>query len=166
MRECTLLTLLSNCGQGHDVHVSGTICLGEVGESRSETFSISNGTRQGSIASPDLWSVYLDPLIESLRDLGVWCHVGELFMGVLAYADDLVLLAPNRAAVEQMLEMCESWALTKYPVQYRSGPKEVEVQSDFHVRAEDQSVEAISIGTVWYSTPMGVHRHTLGPRAS
>ena len=91
------------------------------GESRSETFSISNGTRQGSIASPDLWSVYLDPLIKSLRDLGVGCHVGELFMGVVAYADDLVLLAPNRAAAEQMLEMCESWALTNN-VQFSTDP--------------------------------------------
>ena len=80
------------------------------GEARSTTFPIINGTRQGSIASPDLWSVYLDPLIKDLRALGVGCHVGELFMGVMAYADDLVLLAPNRAAAEQMLALCESWA--------------------------------------------------------
>ena len=30
-------------------------------------------------------------------------------MGVMAYADDLVLLAPNKAAAEQMLSLCESW---------------------------------------------------------
>ena len=81
------------------------------GGARSDIFSIVNGTSQGSIVSPDLWSVYLDPLIKQLRELGVGCHVGDLFMGVLAYADDLVLLAPNRAAAEQMLSLCESWAL-------------------------------------------------------
>ena len=31
-------------------------------------------------------------------------------MGVVAYADDLVLLAPNRAAAVQMLGVCEAWA--------------------------------------------------------
>ena len=91
------------------------------GEARSATFPIKNGTRQGSIASPDLWSVYLDPLIKDLRALGVGCHVGQLFMGVMAYADDLVLLAPNRAAAEQMLALCESWA-AENNVQFSTDP--------------------------------------------
>ena len=81
------------------------------GDAKSEIFSIINGTRQGSIASPDLWSVYLDPLIKQLREFGTGCHMGDIFMGVLAYADDLVLLAPNREAAEQMIAIFESWAL-------------------------------------------------------
>ena len=80
------------------------------GNARSARFSISNGTRQGSIASPTLWSIYLDPLLEAFRRLGVGCHVGNIFLGVLAYADDLILLAPNRAAAAQMLGVCEAWA--------------------------------------------------------
>ena len=40
-------------------------------------------------ASPALWSVYLDLLIKELRELGVGCHVGGLFMGVVVYADDV-----------------------------------------------------------------------------
>ena len=59
---------------------------------------IINGTREGSIASPYPWSVYLDPLIKQLRELCVGCHVGNMFLGVLAHADDLIFLAPNRKA--------------------------------------------------------------------
>ena len=81
------------------------------GDARSEIFPIVNGTRQGSIASPNLWSVYLDPVIKQLRELGVGCHVGSMFMGVLAYADDLILLAHNKDAAEQMIAFSESWAL-------------------------------------------------------
>ena len=40
----------------------------------SSTFGISNGTRQGSVASPMFWSVYLDPLLGQLREAGVGCH--------------------------------------------------------------------------------------------
>ena len=80
------------------------------GDARSAIFNIVNGTRQGSIASPDLWAVYLDPLMNKLRELGVGCHIGDVFVGVMAYADDLILLAPNRAAAEQMLQLCQTWA--------------------------------------------------------
>ena len=80
------------------------------GAARSVRFPIVNGTRQGSIASPTFWSVYMDPLLKQLRRLGVGCHVGNVFLGVMAYADDLVLIAPNRAAAVQMLGACEAWA--------------------------------------------------------
>ena len=76
------------------------------GNAMSARFSIINGTRQGSFASPDLWSVYLDPLLKLLRKLGVGCHVGNVFLGVMAYADDPVLLAPNRAAAVQKGWLC------------------------------------------------------------
>ena len=80
------------------------------GQSVSARFSISNGTRQGSMASPALWSVYLDLLIKELRRLGVGCHVGGLYMGVVVYADDVLLLAPTRGAMQRMLDTCEKYA--------------------------------------------------------
>ena len=52
------------------------------GQSRSDIFLIKNGTRQGSIASPVLWSVYCDLLIKELRDLGVGAYVAGVYMGV------------------------------------------------------------------------------------
>ena len=80
------------------------------GNARSERFPLLNGTRQGSIASPSFWSVYMDPLLKKLRRLGAGCHIGNVFLGAMAYADDLVLIAPNRAAAVQMLGVCEAWA--------------------------------------------------------
>ena len=80
------------------------------GHARSDIFPIRNGTRQGSIASPVLWSVYCDLLIKELRELGVGAHVAGVYMGVAAYADDLVLVAPTRHAMQQMLAVCEDYA--------------------------------------------------------
>ena len=76
----------------------------------STTFGISNGTRQGSVASPTFWSVYLDPLLGQLREAGVGCHIGKLFVGVVGYADDLLLLAPSRDAAQKMLKTCKLFA--------------------------------------------------------
>ena len=42
----------------------------------SDPFKISNGTRQGSAASPNFWGIYLNELFNDLRASGVGCHVG------------------------------------------------------------------------------------------
>ena len=80
------------------------------GQAVSSRFSITNGTRQGSVASPTLWCVYLDMLIKELRELGLGCHVGGLFMGAVVYADDVLLMAPSRTAMQAMLTKCEAYA--------------------------------------------------------
>ena len=52
----------------------------------------------------------MDDLIMKLRRSGVGCHIGGVFCGVTGYADDLLLLAPSRSAMETMLRICEDYA--------------------------------------------------------
>ena len=80
------------------------------GQSLSDSFSVSNGVRQGSVLSPVLFSVYLDELLEKLSKSGVGCHWGGAFVGALCYADDIVLLAPCASAMRHMLNICDSYA--------------------------------------------------------
>ena len=91
------------------------------GKAVSSRFSITNGTRQGSVASPALWCVYLDLLIKELREIGLGCHVGGMFMGVVVYADDVLLMAPNRSAMQVMLAKCEEYA-SKNNIQFSTDP--------------------------------------------
>ena len=60
---------------------------------RSETFSSTNGTRQGSLS---LWCLYLDILIKKLMKLQLGIYVAGVWMGANGYAIDLLLLAPVR----------------------------------------------------------------------
>ena len=55
----------------------------------------SNGVKQGGCLSPNLFSVYLNKLIEILRkcNIGCTCRYGNHYMGVYCYADDLSLLS-------------------------------------------------------------------------
>ena len=73
------------------------------------------------MASPALWAIYCDPLIQELRKLGVGAHVGGLFMGVTMYADDLLLTAPTRGAMQQMLQVCDDYAV-KYNISFSTDP--------------------------------------------
>ena len=80
------------------------------GDARSSCFGVTNGTRQGSVLSPIFFAVYIDELLHELRSLGVGCHIGGVFVGAAGFADDLILVAPCRSAMAQMLEKCESYA--------------------------------------------------------
>ena len=83
----------------------------KLGGLRSHTFRISNGTRQGSVLSPALFSIYLDNLLVTLRKMGLGCQIGGLWYGACSYADDLVLLAPNRDVLQKMIQVCEQYAM-------------------------------------------------------
>ena len=86
------------------------------GQARSDIFSITNGTRQGAILSPSFWAVYCDMMIKELRQLGVGAHIAGMFMGVASYADDMVLIAPCRQAMQLMLNTVENFA--QHQLQY------------------------------------------------
>ena len=80
------------------------------GERNSDTFQISNGTRQGSVLSPLLFTAcYLDGLIVKLRKMELGCFVEGWWMGCLGYCDDLILLAPNREVLQKMVSVCEEY---------------------------------------------------------
>jgi len=73
----------------------------------SEYFLDQNGVKQGGVLSPVLFCVYLDELLHTLSAAKVGCYVGDLFVGALAYADDLVLTAPSATALRKMLAICD-----------------------------------------------------------
>ena len=98
-----IIRLLLNMYVGHVTRV-------EWNGIRSHSFSVCNGVKQGGIVSPVLFCLYIDGLLQSLADLGVGCTIGEVFVGVLAYADDIVLLAPTPNAMRMMLDTCDSYA--------------------------------------------------------
>ena len=79
----------------------------KLGGKKSSSFALTNGTRQGSVLSPLLFSIYLDDLLRELRKLQLGCHIGGLWYGACGYADDLILLAPNRQVLQRMVQVCE-----------------------------------------------------------
>jgi len=70
--------------------------------------------RQGRIISPILFCVYIDGLLQRLYESGVGCYIGNVFIGALTDADDVVLLAPTHSAMRRMLRVCEDFSKDFY----------------------------------------------------
>ena len=71
----------------------------------SHSFFIYNGTRQGGISSPTLLIRYRRELSQAIIDPRVGRNIDGLMMNVLAYSDDIILLAPSRAAMQTLLDV-------------------------------------------------------------
>ena len=105
-----LMNTITYCKQQMRVKWNGTI---------SNTFSTSNGVKQGGVLSPILFNVYLDELIKMLSEQGLGCYLHGQFVGAFIYADDVTLLAPTSTALNVMLETCSNYAQC-YDLQFNS----------------------------------------------
>ena len=75
----------------------------------SRTFPVPLGIKQGGINSPDFFACHFDGLTKMLREGSVGCHIRELFLAVILFADDICLIAPTRTALNKMIAVCSSY---------------------------------------------------------
>jgi hypothetical protein len=58
-----------------------------------------------------LFCIYIDGLLVFLAKAGCGCYIDKRFTSTLAHADDSVLLAPSPTALQNKLEICDTYAL-------------------------------------------------------
>ena len=76
----------------------------------SESFGRSNGVRQGSSLPLFLYSYYANGMINTISMLGKGCKFKGVWINILAYADDMVLLTPAWSAMQDLLCQIEGLA--------------------------------------------------------
>ena len=64
------------------------------------------------LVAPFYFCLCLDGLLTRMRDAGIGCFLGNTFVGALAYADDLTIIAPKADAARKMLDICDKYAST------------------------------------------------------
>ena len=84
-------------------------CYIKWGNACSTVFSISNGLRQGAVASPAFFNLYIDDLFKTMRASNVGCHIGSLYFDIVGYADDLSLISPSRQGLQKMINIVNSY---------------------------------------------------------
>ena len=83
---------------------------------QSSSFFIGNGTKQGVILSPYLFTRYIRELLSVVSSSRIGCHIGGVAVNIFAYADDIVLLAPAWTALQDLILLvsrcCQDLGLT------------------------------------------------------
>ncbi len=75
----------------------------------SDWFESTMGTKQGDNLSPNCFSLYLNPLLTELKSSGIGVSFENNIVTVLAYADDLVLIAENEADLQRLINILQDW---------------------------------------------------------
>ena len=70
----------------------------------SSCFTIANGTRQGGVLSPCLFSRYIRGLIHNISNCSVGCKIGDMSINILAYADNIVLLSISWRGLQLLID--------------------------------------------------------------
>ena len=87
-------------------------CRVRWGDTLSEWFDIKAGVRQGGILSPTLYCIYVDGLVQILKDAGIGCYIRDSFLSILLYADDMCLIAPSLKGLQRLLRLTETFCST------------------------------------------------------
>ena len=87
---------------------SNTFAAVKFHNSVTAPWKIGNGTRQGGILSPLIFSYYINEILNEISSMSVGCSLGGNRSNILCYADDMCLLAPSATALQILLSLLES----------------------------------------------------------
>lgn len=71
-------------------------------DASSDYCLIQDGVRQGGILSPFLFKLYIDDIIQNISEMNEGCTLGMHKVNILAYADDLVLIARSISDMDKL----------------------------------------------------------------
>ena len=85
---------------------SGVYAFGHL----SSRFIIQQGTRQGSIWSPFLYTVLIDGLLKQLDDSKSGLKINGISLCAPTQADDIVLMSLTKNGLNELLQLCNEYA--------------------------------------------------------
>ena len=78
----------------------------------TDKFRVDNGIRQGDSLSTSLFSIYINDLVDMLKNLNVGIEINGTNLCCLLFADDLVILAENVDDLKMLINNLYTWANT------------------------------------------------------
>ena len=74
------------------------------GNALSRPWMICNGVRQGGVLSSIFFNLYIDSVLSNISRMKIGCKLGFISSNIIAYADDVVLLAPSASGLQLLID--------------------------------------------------------------
>ena len=88
----------------------GGTCSVQVDGAISSPFSIERGIRQGSVLSPTLFNIVMDPLLKSLESSGLGLCINGLYGGAYLHANDVRTLSASISSLRAQINLVLNFA--------------------------------------------------------
>ncbi len=112
---------------------SNTYSRVNINDKFTDWFQTNNGCRQGDVISPTAFSIMINDLLKELNGSGIGVRIDmNLLVTVLAFADDIVLLAESEKDLQRLIDIVYRWSMKwrfivnpekSNVVHYRNAPK-------------------------------------------
>jgi hypothetical protein len=90
-----------------------SIMLVQITDEFSTPFLAKLGVRQGGVASPKLFSIYIEDLADSIDELRIGIKVDKTIINLMMYADDIIVVSSTKADLQIQLN-----AIGKYGIEH------------------------------------------------
>ena len=87
-------------------------CKIQVNKKLSSSITLERGVLQGSVLSPTLFLMIMDPLLKELERRSVGPCIGGLYCGAFAHADDIRTISTSRDTLHEQISIVESFTVT------------------------------------------------------
>ena len=85
----------------------GACCRVKIDEGKlSQPFPVDRGVKQGSILSPTLFLLVIDPLLISIQKSGIGLSMNEYYAGGFLHEDDICTLSTSIDSLEAQVSAC------------------------------------------------------------
>ena len=84
-------------------------CSVDINQSLSEWFHVDSGVKQGCILSPTLFAMFIDDLMEEIKEAQAGVQCGKDMVSGLLYADDAVVIAPDEGQLQKLIDVIVAW---------------------------------------------------------
>jgi hypothetical protein len=124
-----------------------------------DPINISEGVKQGGILSPFLFNFYTNDLLEAITKQNTGAQIGKLNVAIIAYCDDIILLASQSADMQRLIKICEEYA-QQWKIEFNP-KKSVNVTFNSKGDTEEQTFKMSNVnipnvnGFIYLGLPIG-----------
>ena len=126
----------------------------------SPSYPVLQGVGQGRILSTENYKLYIDPLLQLLKQLGFGQHIGTHFIGAPTCADDVLLISSSEVDLQAMLDAAHSFACRE---RYVLHPGKSAILSYHHAPDYPFSMEEDLLLRPASTSHLGIERETNKP---